>query len=116
MADMIDLDTGQKIHVGKRILEAVNCPDKMAELMADPKAYFGFGTELPDTEQTIVVHQNRANETHIMIPFEGFIPEHGTYSHPPAYDSANGGFINPVTEPDDAYHFRVGDYVFAQCG
>lgn len=114
MANPIRLTGAQKILVGKQIIEASTDVVKLTELLNDPKAF--FGGDIPTNDHQIVPHVNTANVTHIMIPYNGFIMTGGDYRHPGEYDSAHASYIDPINDQDAAYRFRVGDYVFAQCG
>lgn len=99
--------------IGRRILEAFEDSSQMDQLKNDPAAYFsGY---IDTNGHTLVAHPNNSTLTNIIIPFEEFLMDPVTdYVVPPEYHPDHA--INQPGEEERAYAFRMGDYIFAQCG
>jgi len=107
--------------VGKKIIEASQSADALARLVADPDAYFEGAIDR--NGQVIVVHVNTDEVTHLTIPSGSIVKEMldqidggSGYGYPSGYDKEGNSYIDPNSDPIEAYRFRVGDYSFAQCG
>lgn len=125
----------EKIWVGEIIARCAHDTKMLVEFMGDPNGFLASrykaafeGTA--DYEEgkfdnaAIVPHVNSDNVMNISIPYKGYmplnVPPPPVYiydKHPDGYNKDEPGtYIDPGVDPDRAYFFRVGDYVFAQCG
>lgn len=115
---MAKIKIDDKVGLGDYIRQMVKSDSEKAKF-ADPqkaKEILGRFTDdpLPDNV-TIVAHFDSEFVTHVMVPWEVDIAETeadiGNYRFPEEYRT-----IDPTTDPERAYNFRVGDYVLTRCG
>lgn len=120
----------EKIWMGEVIARCANDKAALADLVSDPNGYLEakyaekFGDPSKFKGLTIVPHVNTASIMNISIPFKDFMPFNAApppiYNypeHPDGYRPSDPAtYVDPAANEDAAYFFRVGDYVFAQCG
>lgn len=107
------------VPAGEKIKNAsLNFNDARARLNTNAKAYFGKCVNFGDL--TVHVHYNSDSDIHVVIPNPNMVKAvlDGTtpYAPPAQYNELSPSFIDPIEEKEKAYHFRLGDYVFTQCG
>ena len=128
MAQIV-LNRDEKIWMGEVIARCANNSTELIALMQNPNQYLSqqyeahFGTPRDFGEAVIVPHVNSDDVMNISIPFKDFMmanagphSPYGNYKHPGGYTPGHPDYVDPGVDPDMAYYYRVGDYVFAQCG
>ena len=118
MAIPIQLTSPQKIKAGQLLRDIAGDPVEIHKLLLNPTEYLinkGVVSAAQVGDHRIVFHVNNANTTHYMVQFEEFY-DAPSYKPPLEYDSASPKYIDPTTDRDEAYNFRLGDYTFALCG
>lgn len=136
MAQIVLDGPHEKKWAGEVIAKCAVDESELIKMMENPNQYFkdeyikAFGSDdaAKWDNALIVPHVNSESVMNISIPYKGFMPFNDPYQkhphppyynypkHPDGYCKDQPNHMDPAADQDEAYWFRVGDYVFAQCG